>query len=276
MKQNEVAMTTKRLTPKLDAIIAARSYALRQRKLRTPLEALRALASMQSRPRPILSTVTDAREAVVILGQVKHNISTDGQVIYDPVSTALRYAQRKVDAIALFTDEVIYDDGLDDLMLVSRAVDLAVICQDYVLDEYEVVEARAAGASALVLSAAVLDNATLRQLVSDTQRNRMTAIVEVHNEEELRYALTLSPHVISLSSDDPFTPEAELDLEHTRYLRGLIPHHIRVMVMEKLRTLDDVAIVASLDVDAMMVDEHLLDSAGNATELKAIFKRDQE
>jgi indole-3-glycerol phosphate synthase len=188
-------------------------------------------------------------------------------VVYDPVGAALRLKHKNVDAISLFTDEIIYENGLDDLMLVARAVDLPVISQDYVLDSYEIVEARAAGASALVLSAAVLDNESLRRLISDTQRNRMTAIVEVHNEGELQYALGLSPHVIGLSSDNPFTPEIELDLEATRRLRDMIPNHIRVMVMEKLRTIEDFELIASLDVDAIMVDEQFLDRSKNATHL---------
>ena len=63
-----------------------------------------------------------------------------------------------------------------------------------------------------MLSAAVLDNDTLRRMVSATQRNLMTAMVQVHNADELRYAISLSPHVICLSTDNPFTPEIELDL----------------------------------------------------------------
>src|SRR5690606_11247854 len=145
-------------------------------------------------------------EPVVIIGQVKHNLSNNGQVAYDPVGMALRYVHKEVDAVALFTDQIIYEDGLDDLMFVASAIDRPVICQDYVLDEYEIVEARAAGASALLLSAAVLDNDTLRRMVSATQRNLMTAIVQVLNIEELDYAISLSPHVISLSTDNPFTP----------------------------------------------------------------------
>mgnify|MGYP005840702949 CR=1 FL=1 len=262
-------MTTNKLTPKLDVIIATKRYALKERREKTPLEAVRALASMQSRPSPILSTVPDPNEPVIIIGQIKHTLSEQGQIIYDPVGMALRYAYRGVDAISLFTDEIIYENGLDDLMLVSSAVHVPVISQDYVLDEYEVIEARAAGVSALVLSAAVLDRSTLRTLISDTQRNRMTAIVQVHNREQLDYALSLSPHVIGLSSDNPFTPEIELDLEATRRLRDVIPGHIRVMVMEKLRTLDQVDVVASLGVDAMVVDEKLLDIAQHANDLRA-------
>jgi indole-3-glycerol phosphate synthase len=260
-------MTTKKLSSHLETIITAKRLAVNERKARTPIEAVRALASMQERPSPILSTVSGADEPVIIIGQVKHNIAANGHVMYDPVGAALRFVHKTVDAIALFTDEIIYENGLDDLMLVARAVDLPVISQDYILDSYEIVEARAAGASAVVLSAAVLDNALLRRLTSDTQRNRMTAIVEVHNHDELVYALSLSPHVIGLSSDNPFTPEIELDLEATRRLRDLIPSHIRVMVMEKLRTLEDFEMIASLDVDAIMVDEQFLDRTKNAAHL---------
>lgn len=264
-------MTTNKLSPRLDTIIAAKQRALKERRKKTPLEALRALASMQNRPNPILSTVPDPYEPVIIIGQIKHTLSQQGQIVYDPVGTALRYVHRGVDSVSLFTDEIVYENGLDDLVLVSKAVQVPVICQDYILDEYEVIEARAAGASALVLSAAVLDRPTLRALISNTQRNRMTAIVQVHNREQLDYALSLSPHVIGLSSDNPLTPEPELDLEATRRLRSLIPSHIRVMVMEKLHSLDQVDVVASLDVDAVLVDERLLEIARHADTLRARF-----
>lgn len=266
-------MTTKDLSAKLRTIITSKRAALAQRKAKTPIEALRALASMQSRPNPILSTVPDPNEPVLIIGQVKHTLSGNGQVVYDPVGTALRYAHKGVDVLALFTDEIVYENGLDDLMFVSRAVDLPVISQDYVLDEYQVIEARAAGASALVLSAAVLDNPTLRALVSDTQRNRMTAIIQVHNLGEMQYALSLSPHVIAISSDNPYTPEIELDLEMTRRMRDMIPGHVRVMIMENLTTLSQVEIVASLGVDAMMVSENLIETARNAHTLREAFQR---
>lgn len=266
-------MTTKQLSPELEKIIEAKKAALARRKAKTPIEALRALASMQSRPEPILSDVSDSRDEVVIIGQVKHTLLHDGQLIYDPVGTALRYAGKGVDAIALFTDEIVYENGLDDLMFVSRAVDVPVISQDYVLDEYQIIEARAAGASALMLSAAVLDAQTLRALISDTQRNRMTAIVQVHNIPEMEYALSLSPHVIGISSDDPFTPEIELDLELTERMRAMVPGYVRVMIMENLQTMEEVNAVANLGVDAMMVNEDLIETARNIRNLREAFNQ---
>lgn len=265
-------MATKRLTPQLDTIIAAKRYYLAQRKAKTPIEAVRALASMQKRPSPILSTVTADDEPAIIIGQIKHMLGHNGSVVYDPVGTALRYVNHGVDAVALFTDQIIYEDGLDDLMFVSRAIDKPVISQDYVLDEYEIVEARAAGASSLLLSAAVLDNDTLRRMVSATQRNLMTAIVQVCNVEELRFAISLSPHVISLSSDNPFTPEIELDLTATRRLRDMIPNHIRVIIAENLKSPHDIELVAGLDVDAVMISEQLLKTVKSAENLRVVFK----
>lgn len=262
-------MQTKKLTPKLDTILANKRMALASRRASTPLEAVRALASMQERPNPVLSMVSDRDDPVQIIGQIKHTPATNGTVVYDPVGAALRYANKRVDAVSLFTDGVVYDYGLDDLMLVARAINLPVISQDYVLDEYEIVETRAAGASALVLSAAVLDKEALRALISDTQRNRMTAIVAVHNEDELHDALSLSPNVIGLTSDNPLTPEIELNLAQTRRLRSMIPPNVRVMVMEKLATVEQVDLVASLQVDAILVNENLLDTMQHADNLRA-------
>src|SRR5690606_4745573 len=103
-------MATKKLTPQLNTIIAAKRYYLAQRKAKTPLEAVRALASMQKRPSPILSTVAAEDEPAIIIGQIKHAPGFNGNVVYDPVGTALRYIHRGVDAIALFTDQIIYEE----------------------------------------------------------------------------------------------------------------------------------------------------------------------
>lgn len=247
-------MTTKELVPQLDVILAAKRQSLKERKAKTPIEAVRALASMQKRPQPVLSTIADSG-TVMLIGQVKYGLPQPGipEDDYDPVAAAVRYGHAGVDAVALLTDEVLYQRGLDDLVMVSRATLLPVISQDYILDEYQVVEARAAGASALVLHAAVLDPPTLRNLVSATHRNRMTAIVQVTNQEELDSALALSPYVIGIRSRDADTQS--LDIDNARRLREQIPSHMRVMFTDGLRSLQEVAAVAELGLHAVIVRE---------------------
>lgn len=266
-------MPTDEIVPPIDVVIAARRQSLLQRKAKTPIEAVRALASMQRRPQPVLSTVTD-HAPVMLIGQIKYQMAETGALIegYDPVATALLYVQAGADAVALFTDETLYQRGLDDMVLVARAISQPVINQDYVLDEYQVVEARAAGASALVLHAAVVDQQLLRKLISATHRNRMTAIVEVRDPDELEYAISLSPYVIGIRGHND---EAnEFDLDRVCRLRELVPAGMRIMITDGLKTLGQVASVVKLGVDAVVVREHILKDDDQVRQLDSLLKRD--
>lgn len=255
----------------LETIIAAKRQALQQRKAKTPIDAVRALASMQRRPQPILNTVG---AHVTLIGQVKHTVSRTGSLLesYDPVSMALRFMRGRVDAISLFTDSTTYPRGLDDLTLVTRAANIPAINQDYVLDEYHLVETRAAGASALVLSSDVLDKHALRALVSATARNRMTSIVQIQNEDQLNYALSLSPHVIGLGNPD----ECNIDIHALEKLRSHIPHSIRVMVMCCLDSLHDVELTLKIGVDAVIVSSNLFMNEKTIDQLHAMLNHPTE
>jgi indole-3-glycerol phosphate synthase len=264
-------MTDQNLIPQADIVISAKRLALAERKAKTPIEAVRALASMQKRPQPVLNNVSQDGP-VMLIGQVKY-APTHASIhaSYDPVASALRFAQNGFDAIALFTDETLYEGGLDDLVLISRAVGLPVISQDYILDEYQVVEARAAGASALILSSAILEPATLRALLSSTQRNRMTAIVEVHTQEELDYALSLSPYVIGITSRDTWT--GEIISDHVSQLRQRIPSNIRVMLTDGLQTVDDIETAVTMGMDAVLVSETMLEDVSQVKQVKLLAHR---
>ncbi|MFN8373323.1 MAG: hypothetical protein U0694_10675 [Anaerolineae bacterium] len=255
----------------LETIIATKRQALQQRKAKTPIDAVRALASMQRRPQPVLNTVG---AHVTLIGQVKHTVSRTGSLLetYDPVSMALRFGRGRVDAISLFTDSTTYPRGLDDLTLVTRAVNIPAISQDYVLDEYHLVETRAAGASALVLSSDVLDKHALRTLVSASARNRMTSIVQVQNEDQLSYALSLSPHVIGIGSPD----ECNLDMSTITDLRSRIPQSVRVMIMCCMESLRDVELVLKVGVDAIIVSSNLFANENSVNQLHTLINHPLE
>lgn len=252
-------MVSAKTVTKLDEILEAKRIQLAQKKRKTPIDAVRALASMQSRPTPLLSTVT-RDEPVLLAGQIRYVPPVDENTLaVDPVAEAVRYARAGLDTISLFTDEVVYSGGMDDLMFVARAVqafNIPVVTQDYIIDEYQVVEARAAGAAGLVLTACILDQPTLRSLVSSTQRNRMTAIVRVSNEEELRRAIDISPQVIAISDQHPSTGEIERGL--AKRLRATIPSHIRVALCDGVTTTEDIIQAVRLNVHAIFVEAPLL------------------
>lgn len=245
-----------------ESVLMAKRQALAARKAKTPIEAIRALASMQKRPQPVLGTVTNGADTVLI-GQVCHNTFAGA---YDPVSSALRLLRAGFDALALFTDETIYDGGLNDLTLVSRAVNAPIISQDYVFDEYQVVEARAAGASGITVYADILDTAAQRVLVSATQRNRMTAIVQVGSVDEIASALMISPQVIAIHTGD------HLNIETMRLLREQIPLHIRTFISHPLSALEEVQAVAALHPDAVLISGTLVEQRNVVAQLRQLLQ----
>jgi indole-3-glycerol phosphate synthase len=262
-------MATKELTPQLDVIVAAKRQYVLERKSQTPIEAVRALASMQKRPLPMLNTIPESDEApVMIIGQLRRAVET---VPAELSHAAKNMIQTGVDALALFTDSTLYQGGLDDLVIVARETHVPVVSQDYIVDEYQVVEARAAGASALLLYSSILDRPQLRTLVSATQRNRMTAIVEVRDLPELEYALSLSPYVIALTPDDPRTPV--LNPDSLTELRAMIPSSSRVILSTPLASIEDVREAIKLKVHAVLIEENLLADPDYQAELNILTRR---
>ncbi len=224
---------------------------------------MRALAGMQKRPEPLLSTVTnDSR--VMLFGQIRY-----GNPAYDPVAQALRYTRMGIDGLTLFTDSTIYTGGINDLALVTRATPTPVLLQNFILDEYQVVEARAAGAAALTLVAKLVERPVLRMLVSTTQRNRMSASVRVRDADELAYALDLCPAVIELGGRDPDTDE--LELERITRLREQIGSASRVLIYDRLRSFAEVKAVAQLMPSAVLIHDTLLAEEGAVARLHASF-----
>lgn len=243
-------------------IIDAKRERLAARKAATPLDAMRALANMQKRPHPLLSTVTDDGH-VMLFGQIRYGIA------YDPVTLALNYAQAGLDGIALFTDDLIYAGGMNDLALITRAISIPVLLQNYVFDEYQIVEARAAGAASVTLVAELLDTSTLRSLVSATQRNRMSATARVNTEAELHAALEVCPTVIDIGGRDAETDE--LDIRHIAKLREQIPASFRVLIYNRLRSLQEAAMIAPIKPDGVLINTSLLTQDGAMERLREIF-----
>lgn len=256
-------MATGSLHLNRDIILATKRQYINERRKKTPMEAVLSLAQMQRRPRSVLDTMQDD-DRVTLIGQILRTET------YDPVSTALTYVREGADAIAFFTDHSIYSGDLDDMLMVARGVkDTPIIYQNYTLDEYSVLSARAADASALVLYASLLDAATLRRVVSATQRWKMTAVVQMDDTSQLPLVETLSPHAIAYGDD--LSGKLELSLKELAALRNHLPTHIRVLLMHCLQTLEEVEAVLALNIHGIIVGDALLKNEKKAARLRQMI-----
>jgi indole-3-glycerol phosphate synthase len=258
--------------PSLEEIIAHKRKQVDQLKVVTPLNSLRALAKMQDRPRDVSSYLREHRVALLarVLNPAARKLADERaqKQPYDPVALARRLVRAGAQALVISTDELYHGGSVAHLTLASSAVDVPVIRADYILDEYQIVETRAAGADGLILTPGLLDDNQLFHLVSAIQRNLMTVVAKVHGEDELRRVLPYEPRVIAL--DNRHSVTGAVDLSLSSRLLPLIPRHMTVVTMGGILTPADLARVLP-DMDGVLVNQELLMAPETAAAIRQLL-----
>jgi len=175
---------------------------------------------------------------------------------FDPVGLARTYAASGVSAISVLTDEKYFHGRAEHLEAVRSAVDLPLLRKDFVLDEYQLWEARALGADAVLLIVAALEPSHLRDLVQAAKGIGLSSLVEVHAPGELDTALALDLSVIGVNNRDLQTLETRL--ETSLELIPRIPPGPVVVSESGLFTRDDVERVVAAGAHAVLVGEALV------------------
>lgn len=245
--------------------------AIRQEEV--PISGLRALISMQKRPIDLASVLRhdNGLSLIIDIKRQTHYGKLMFPSLYKPDALARYYAEAGVQAISVATDPHYYKGQIHHLTYVSEVVDIPIIRQDFVFDRYQIYEARAAGADGVILIAALLGEYRLWDLLSIAQRLRMTAVVQVENEEELGRALEADPRVIGISNVDWRT--LDVDLERTLRLRKQIPEHIAVISMGGIRRAEDVTMVSEAGIDAILVGEAILSAPDPEEKIRELYSQ---
>jgi indole-3-glycerol phosphate synthase len=263
-----VTNVSKRRGTILDEIMAHHREQLPKTMRDVPLADLRAVVATAAPPRDFAAALR--APGVSLIAECKKASPSKGLLVrdYDPARLARTYERAGARAISVLTDARHFQGSLEDLRDVKEAVRVPVLRKDFIFDPYQVYEARAAGADAVLLIAAVLGDGDLGELLALTHRLGMTALVEVHTETEVGRVLPMGPKVIGVNNRDLQTFEVDFGL--AARLRALIPAEIAVVGESGLRTPEDVKTMAAAGVDAVLVGETLLRSKDVAGATRAL------
>ncbi len=240
----------------LDDIVAGVRIDLDRRRSATPVADLRAALADVDPPRDPMPQLRDARSSVI--AEVKRRSPSKGDLaeIPDPAELAGRYAAGGAAAISVLTEERRFGGSLADLRAVRAAVDVPVLRKDFMVEPYQLVEARAAGADLVLLIVAALDDDTLRRLHDEARELGLTVLVEVHDEAETERAVALGAELVGVNARDLRT--LDVDLGAFARLAPLVPGD-RVLVAESgITGPDDVATYVGLGARAVLVGEALV------------------
>ena len=175
---------------------------------------------------------------------------------FEPVAIAKTYASHGASCVSVLTDESYFQGHLDFLRQIRAAIHLPVLRKDFILDTYQVLEARAAGADAVLLIAECLDDCNLRKLFNSICELGMTPLVELYEPENLQRVFDAGATLIGINNRNLHT--FEVDLEHTIRMRKLVPDECVLVGESGIKTSDDVLRVQSAGVDAILVGESLM------------------
>ena len=198
------------------------------------------------------------RDTVSLIAEVKHASPSRGVLIdpFRPVQLAKTYAVNGAAMLSVLTDEQFFKGHLDYLREIRQAVKLPLLRKEFVIDTYQVYEARAAGADAVLLIVAALDDAQLSDLHQLIEQLGMTALVEVHNEVELERAMKVSPKLIGINNRDLKT--FNVDLQTTGRIAKLVPDDVTLVAESGMKNTADIRQMGELGAHAVLIGEGLV------------------
>jgi indole-3-glycerol phosphate synthase len=228
--------------------------ALARREI-SPIEKVESAALSQPKALDALALLAPSTE-IKILAEVKRASPSRGQIaeIADPAALAKVYADNGASAISVLTEERKFKGSLDDLVAVREKVSVPLLRKDFIANEYQILEARAAGADIILLIVAGLSQKDIARLKHFTEELGMTAFVETHSEDELKRALDVDTKLVGINARDLSTFERNLfgKLVH------LIPEGVIKVAESAVRNADDVAHYRAAGADVALVGEALV------------------
>lgn len=252
----------------LDKIIASTRESLETRKIERPLSVF-----IENRPihikRSLVAAV--AEPGVTIIAELKRASPSKGMIRpdLDVAKVAASYEAAGARAISVLTEERHFHGSLHDLELVRESCGLPVLRKDFIIDSYQVREAAAAGADAILLIVAALERDSIAALMDEAEDAGLECLVEVHTRDELETALGVGAELIGINNRDLRTFKVSLDT--TADLIDSIPDNVLVVSESGINERDDISRLLEKGVDAVLIGEALMRNEDPAAKVRELL-----
>lgn len=257
----------------LDRIVRRKREEIAERLSRTSLAELQARAAAQAPARGFVAALRNrvAAGEPAVIAEIKRASPSKGLIRadWDVPAIARSYEQGGAACLSVLTD-IDFFQGADEFLVAARAAcALPALRKDFTVDEYQIVEARALGADAILLIVAALDDAQLAALHATARGLGLDVLVEVHDRRELERALKLGIDLVGINNRDLHT--FDVTLETTWKLLPLIPPDVLVVTESGINTKQDVAAMRTKNVNAFLVGESFMRAPQPGEKLQELF-----
>jgi indole-3-glycerol phosphate synthase len=248
----------------LRAIVAATRRIVETRREREPLAALARRAEAATPRGRSFAAALGMSDRVNVIAECKRRSPSKGvlAVDYDPVRIAIAYERGGAAAISVLSEPTFFDGSLEHLIAVRRAVQLPLLRKDFIVDEYQLHEARANGADAVLLIVSALEQSELVALHRRAEQLELAVLVEVHHDDEVRRAVDAGARLIGVNNRNLRT--MTVDLESSHRLARLIPHDVVAVSESGLQSRADLERLRLDGYRAFLIGERFMTDADPA------------
>lgn len=242
----------------LEAIVAATRARVGAARAREPQAAIERRAMARTPNGAEFASRLSRTGSINVIAECKRRSPSRGvlRAAYNPVAIATAYQRGGAAAISVLTEPGFFDGSLDHLVAVRAQVRIPLLRKDFMIDEYQLLEARAAGADAILLIVAALDDRTLRSLADQAAALHLAALVEVHSTEECRRALDAGAQIIGVNNRNLRT--LAVDLDASRAIAGMLPATVIAISESGLKTAADLQSMQALGYRAFLMGERFM------------------
>jgi len=258
----------------LERILETKRQEVAAAKSRTPVvEQLARIGDLEDQPRGFARALRGMKESggTALIAEVKKASPSKGiiRADFDPLEIAEIYQDNGATCLSVLTDEQYFQGHLRFLALIREQVSLPLLRKDFIIDPYQVYEARAAGADAILLIAAALNDSQLEELAGLAGELRLDTLLEVHNEAELERALPVPADLIGINNRDLKTFVTDLGV--TERLAGRIPSHQLAVAESGIHSRADIERLQQAGAGAFLVGESLMRDADIGAKMKSLL-----
>jgi indole-3-glycerol phosphate synthase len=245
----------------LETIVAATRRIVEVRLQQEPLAALAERAAVAASSAGRFQLAISGTDGVNVIAECKRRSPSRGvlRADYDPVAIAKAYEAAGAAAISVLTEPTFFDGSLAHLAAVRAAVTLPIVRKDFIVSEYQLLEAKAAGADAVLLIVAALRPVELKVLHDHARRHGLDALVEVHDEHELAIAIDAGARIIGVNNRNLRT--LEVDVHASERLIAQMPPDVVAISESGLKSAEDLTRLRGLGYRAFLIGERLMTAA---------------
>jgi indole-3-glycerol phosphate synthase len=206
-----------------------------------------------------------------VIAEIKRASPSQGIIRedFDPMAIARSYQFGGATCMSVLTDNEFFKGGGPILELARKACSLPTLRKDFIIDPFQIYESRVLGADCILLIVAALDDEKLNSLYELSKEQNMDVLIEVHNEDELKRALTLNPTMLGINNRNLYT--FDVDLQTTLRLKEMIPEDCLIVTESGIHTEEDIKMMQENGINSFLIGEAFMRAPDPGVKLKELF-----